>query len=529
MDSSLLNDYWQNVWLRVKEYDAVDASQVDAFFARLHPQVISEGFFMLTAENEFLKNWVEAHYLPFITQALQDLFDIPFNVVLAIDTTVPSTPTQPPIAHSVAPVAPTTVQPVVQTTPPVQTTVFPPMAAPLHPNSSINASTPAVVYEDNASGPASTPAPSPNTQTDNPSSFADSSKANGRVSTSTFENFVIGDSNRMAYSMALAVAENPSKEPLNPLFIYGKSGLGKTHLMRAIENYIRDSRPYLRTIYVDAADLLNDYTVASTTHDTEKNSFINFKKKYEDADVLLIDDIQHLQGRKQTLNIVFQIFNRLRDMNKQIVLSADRAPKNIDIDERYSSRFSSGGTVDIQPPEIETKLGIIRLFINEYQRNAGGDSIVIPDDVQLFIAENSSPNIRELKGAVTTVIYHMTYFGKTSMSADELNTLLASHFTGGPTRNLTIDDIQKEVEKYFRVKHTDMLSSKRSRDIAYPRQIAIFLCRQMLDVPFATIGKRFNRDHSTAMHSYTAIEKKINQSREVREEIENIKQMILEG
>ena len=115
------------------------------------------------------------------------------------------------------------------------------------------------------------------------------------------------------------------------------------------------------------------------------------------------------------------------------------------------------------------------------------------------------------------------------MTADELNTLLASHFTGGPTRNLTIDDIQKEVEKYFHVKHTDMLSSKRSRDIAYPRQIAIFLCRQMLDVPFATIGKRFNRDHSTAMHSYTSIEKKINQSREVREEIENIKQMIMEG
>lgn len=528
MDSSRLNDYWQNVWLRVKEYDSVDASQVDAFFARLHPQVISEGFFMLTAENEFLKNWVEAHYLPFISQALQDLFDIPFNVVLAIDTT-PVAPTQPPVAQSVVPAASIT-SPVVSPTPmSTQSAVPSPMAAPLLPNALLNPSPSTVVYEDSSPAPTSPQNPSSNIAVDGSSTPSESSTTGGRVSTSTFENFVIGDSNRMAYSMALAVAENPSKEPLNPLFIYGKSGLGKTHLMRAIENYIRENRPYLRTLYVDAADLLNDYTVASTTHDTEKNSFINFKKKYEEADVLLIDDIQHLQGRKQTLNIVFQIFNRLRDMNKQIVLSADRAPKNIDIDERYSSRFSSGGTVDIQPPEIETKLGIIRLFINEYQRNAGGDSVVIPDDVQLFIAENSSPNIRELKGAVTTVIYHMTYFGKTSMSADELNTLLASHFTGGPTRNLTIDDIQKEVEKYFRVKHTDMLSSKRSRDIAYPRQIAIFLCRQMLDVPFATIGKRFNRDHSTAMHSYTAIEKKINQSREVREEIENIKQIILEG
>ena len=509
MDSSLLNDYWQNVWRIVKEYDSVDASQVDAFFARLHPQVISEGFFMLTAENEFLKNWVEAHYLPFISQALQDMFEVPFNVVLAID----SAPAAPVAAPAVV-VAPS---PAPSVAAPVPTA---PITPPLQPYNTRPASATATVYEEAPAAPTQTAAPQENASGDGTSS---------RVSTSTFENFVIGDSNRMAYSMALAVAENPSKEPLNPLFIYGKSGLGKTHLMRAIENYIRDSRPYLRTLYVDAADLLNDYTIASTTHDTEKNSFVNFKKRYEDADVLLIDDIQHLQGKKQTLNIVFQIFNRLRDMNKQIVLSADRAPKNIDIDERYSSRFSSGGTVDIQPPEIETKLGIIRLFINEYQRNAGGDSIVIPDDVRLFIAENSSPNIRELKGAVTTVIYHMTYFGKTSMTADELNTLLASHFTGGPTRNLTIDDIQKEVEKYFHVKHTDMLSSKRSRDIAYPRQIAIFLCRQMLDVPFATIGKRFNRDHSTAMHSYTSIEKKINQSREVREEIENIKQMILEG
>ena len=517
MNSSLLNDYWQNVWRVVKEYDSVDASQVDAFFARLHPQVISEGFFMLTAENEFLKNWVEAHYLSFISQALQDVFEVPFNVVLAIDSS-PAAPATAPVAPAAppTPVAPATPVPAVNT----PTAPVAPIAPPLQPHATMPANTTAAVYEESPVASSTPAAVAQETSSEAPSS---------RVSTSTFENFVIGDSNRMAYSMALAVAENPSKEPLNPLFIYGKSGLGKTHLMRAIENYIRDSRPYLRTIYVDAADLLNDYTIASTTHDTEKNSFVNFKKRYEDADVLLIDDIQHLQGKKQTLNIVFQIFNRLRDMNKQIVLSADRAPKNIDIDERYSSRFSSGGTVDIQPPEIETKLGIIRLFINEYQRNAGGDSIVIPDDVQLFIAENSSPNIRELKGAVTTVIYHMTYFGKTSMTADELNTLLASHFTGGPTRNLTIDDIQKEVEKYFHVKHTDMLSSKRSRDIAYPRQIAIFLCRQMLDVPFATIGKRFNRDHSTAMHSYTSIEKKINQSREVREEIENIKQMILEG
>ncbi|MCI8367997.1 MAG: chromosomal replication initiator protein DnaA [Eggerthellaceae bacterium] len=522
MDSSLLHEYWNNVWLKVKEYDQVDASQVDAFFARLHPQVISDGFFMLTAENEFLKNWVEAHYLGYIGQALQDIFEIPFNVVLAIDSTpaIPvAAPTQPATyAPQAAPAtAPNQYIPPTQT-PATYTPPQPPMPAPVNPNMMTPANGTAVIYEE-----------SPVQASPVDRSMSETPNSDGHFTSSTFENFVIGDSNRMAYSMALAVAEEPSKDPLNPLFIYGKSGLGKTHLMRAIENYIRKTRPYLRTIYVDANDLVNEYALASTTHDTEKNSFINFKKHYEDADVLLIDDIQHLHGKKETLNIVFQIFNRLRDMNKQIVLSADRAPKNIDIDERYSSRFSSGGTIDIQPPETETKMGIIKLFIEEYRRNAGNTSVEIPENVQLFIAENSSSNIRELKGAVTTVIWHLTYSEKPSMSPDEMNALLVSHFSGGPTRNLTIDDIQKVVEKYFRVKHSDILSSKRSRDIAYPRQIAIYLCRQMLDVPFATIGKRFNRDHSTAMHSYTTIEKKINQSREVREEIENIKQQILEG
>ena len=521
MDSSLLHEYWNNVWLKVKEYDQVDASQVDAFFARLHPQVISDGFFMLTAENEFLKNWVEAHYLGYIGQALQDIFEIPFNVVLAIDSTpvAPVTaPSQPSTyAPQAAAAAPNQYIPAVQA-PATYTPPQPPMAAPVNPNMMTPANGTAVIYEE---------PPVQASPTDR--STDDSPNKDGYLSSSTFENFVIGDSNRMAYSMALAVAEDPSKEPLNPLFIYGKSGLGKTHLMRAIENYIRKTRPYLRTIYVDANDLVNEYALASTTHDTEKNSFINFKKHYEDADVLLIDDIQHLQGKKETLNIVFQIFYRLRDMNKQIVLSADRAPKNIDIDERYSSRFSSGGTIDIQPPEIETKIGIIKLFIEEYERRAGGSPVNIPPDIQLFIAENSSSNIRELQGAVTTVIYHMVYSGKPSMTHEEMNALVATHFSGGPSRYLTIDDIQKAVEKYFRVKHADILSAKRSRDIAYPRQIAIYLCRQMLDVPFATIGKQFNRDHSTAMHSYTTIEKKINQSREVREEIENIKQQIIEG
>ena len=175
-----------------------------------------------------------------------------------------------------------------------------------------------------------------------PCATAAGGAAEGPSSTLTFENFVIGDSNRMAYSMALNVAEQPGHGPLNPLFIYGKSGLGKTHLMFAIQNYIRETQPQLRTVYVDSSDMLTDYMEAGAAHDKEKSSYKNFKARYEVADVLLIDDIQYLQGKKQTLDIVFQIFNSLINQRKQIILSADRAPKNIDIDERYHSRFKIG-------------------------------------------------------------------------------------------------------------------------------------------------------------------------------------------
>ena len=521
MDSSLLHEYWNNVWLKVKEYDQVDASQVDAFFARLHPQVISDGFFMLTAENEFLKNWVEAHYLGYIGQALQDIFEIPFNVVLAIDSTpvAPVTaPSQPSTyAPQAAAAAPNQYIPAVQA-PATYTPPQPPMAAPVNPNMMTPANGTAVIYEE---------PPVQASPTDR--STDDSPNKDGYLSSSTFENFVIGDSNRMAYSMALAVAEDPSKEPLNPLFIYGKSGLGKTPLMRAIENYIRKTRPYLRTIYVDANDLVNEYALASTTHDTEKNSFINFKKHYEDADVLLIDDIQHLQGKKETLNIVFQIFNQLIAQGRQIVLSADRAPKNIDIDERYHSRFNNGATIDIQPPEIETKLGIVKSFVGEYRRNGDLGDVAIPEDIQIYIAENSSSNIRELKSAIIKVISHIKFFEPHSLTVDDVRALLKDHFSGGATKNLTIKDIQKVVREFFKVSQEDLISDKRSRHIVYARDIAIYLCRQLLDVPYATIGEQFDRNHSTILYSFEKIEKKMQSDRGIQEELEELKHLIRES
>lgn len=532
MESEKLEQVWRAVCDQVKSYNNIDPSQINAFFSRLQPQAMSEDFLMLTADNDFIKTWIERHYVDFIKQALMDLYRTAFTVLIEVDiaaeaagaaqgmvASAPAAPSSATIAPAGAPAAaaegapagvggytagaPTASQPPSQQTAAEQSPIASQIADAYEP---VGDDALGDVYqdEDEPGGP------------DRP------------TSTLTFENFVIGDSNRMAYSMAVAVAEMPGKAHLNPLFIYGKSGLGKTHLLRAIQNYVHETMPNLSTIYVDSAELLSDYMEASAAHDKEKSSYKNFKTRYEEADVLLIDDVQYLQGKKQTLDIVFQIFNKLTGQGRQVVLSADRAPKNIDIDERYKSRFNSGGTFDIQPPEIETKLGIVKSFVDEYRATEGKASFSIPDDIQMYIAESSSSNIRELKSAVTKVIYQMTFFNQPDLSLDDVRSLLENHFSGGPSKRLTIADIQKEVETFYKVSHADLVGKKRTRNIIYARQIAIYLSRQMLDLPFNDIGKKFNRDHSTVMYSVTNVEEKMKESRELREELETLKQLIRE-
>lgn len=531
MDSEKLEQVWCALCDQVKSYNNIDPSQINAFFSRLHPQAMSEDFLMLTADNDFIKTWIERHYIDFIKQALMDIYHVVFTVVIEVDIVAESTNTptenQSLLKQSGAPVAVAIDRPDIQN---------------IQGKSSVSSTQNNVKKDtDNAHSPQESteeelsfngrnivPLQQENPFENLPHDGVVVSGPDGPTSTLTFENFVIGDSNRMAYSMAVAVAEMPGKAHLNPLFIYGKSGLGKTHLLRAIQNYVHETMPRLSTIYVDSAELLSDYMEASAAHDKEKSSYKNFKTRYEEADVLLIDDVQYLQGKKQTLDIVFQIFNKLTSQGRQVVLSADRAPKNIDIDERYKSRFNSGGTFDIQPPEIETKLGIVKSFVDEYRENEGKSNFSIPDDIQMYIAESSSSNIRELKSAVTKVIYQMTFFNQPDLTLDDVRNLLENHFSGGPSKRLTIADIQKEVENFYKVSHADLVGKKRTRNIIYARQIAIYLSRQLLDLPFNDIGKKFNRDHSTVMYSVTNVEEKMKESRELREELETLKQLIRE-
>ncbi len=489
MNSTELQEQWELICNKIREYDTINSSQMNAFFSRLQPQAMSEDFIMLTADNDFIKTWIELHYSRYIQQALKDMYGVDFTVAIEVDInqTVPETDEKPLVED----------KPQKKEEKKESTSSLPQK---IEKNNDRND-----VREGLDKGIISS------------------------ISTLTFENFVIGESNRMAYSMAVAVAEEPGRPMLNPLFIYGRSGLGKTHLMRAIQNYVNETRPDLSTVYVDSADFLSGYVDASVAHDKQKSSYKNFKHRYQNADILLIDDIQYLQGKEQTLDIVFQIFNKMVDEGKQVVLSADRAPKNITMDERYQSRFNSGGTFDIQPPEVETKLGIIKSFVEEYRRTGAYSDFYLPEEIERYIAENSSSNIRELKSAVTKVIYYMSSSGTDEITVEQVSKLLEDHFSGGTMKKLSIADIQKQVELYYDVPHSDLISAKRARKIVYARQIAIYLTRQMLDLPYNYIAKSFGgRDHTTIMYSVTNVEEKLKENRELREEIENIKKKIRE-
>ncbi len=529
VDFQNLNEEWSRVCSSITSREEVDASQIIAFFSRLRPQAMSEGFLMLTAENDFMKQWIERHYLSLIKNALKELYQVDFTVLIEVDPTMSAPVSQNTTTNSPEKSA-------------AQQNAFPSSG-----NKVQEKPIPSANSASNNDGSLSQLQRGNPLQDDDPKvlserkntpidqHFKESMQKNtmfgGTINPTaqlTFENFVIGDSNRMAYSMAVDVAENPGRTALNPLFIYGKSGLGKTHLLRAIQNYIDETSPLMTTVYVDSADLLNDFTEASIAHDKEKSSFKNFKTRYQQADILLIDDIQSLQGKRQTLEIVFEVFNKLIGWGKQVVLSADRAPKNIDIDERYQSRFSQGGIVDIQPPSVETKLGIIKSFINQYRINDDKPNLQIPESVQLYIAENSGSNIRELKGAITKVIYHMEFFHQPNPGVEDVRMVLESFFTPALSHTLTVEDIQKEVESFFKISHKDLIGPSRAKEIVQPRQIAIYLCRQMTDLPFNTIAKRFNRDHSTAMHSVDVMEKLIREDRGIQEEVETLKHIIRE-
>ena len=340
----------------------------------------------------------------------------------------------------------------------------------------------------------------------------------------TFDTFVPGDSNRFARTVALAVAEG-SGHDFNPLCIYGGSGLGKTHLLNAIGNYALVKDPNLKVRYVTSEEFTNEFIEALADTNQSSGQIKEFNRRYREVDVLLIDDIQGLQSKPGTLNALFRIFNSMIPKGKQFVFSADRAPKNIDLDERYVSRFNSGATIDIQPPDDETKRNIIKSLIRHYQSREN-TSFVITDEILDYIVDNSSSNIRELKSAITNVIFAMKMNKDHTLSEGQVKELLGNHFIGGGKKRITIEMIQAAVEDFYGVSHKDIVGRGRARSIVRPRQVAIYLCRDLSETTLSNIGKAFNRDHTTVLHSCELISSQMQEDRNLREELEAVREKI---
>lgn len=327
-----------------------------------------------------------------------------------------------------------------------------------------------------------------------------------------FDNFVIGNSNRFAHAASLAVAEAPATT-YNPLFLYGGVGLGKTHLMHAIGHYILDCNPNAEVLYVTSEKFTNDLinSIKDGTNDA-------FRSKYRKIDVLLIDDIQFIVGKERTQEEFFHTFNALYEANKQIIISSDNPPSEIPtLEDRLRSRFEWGLIADIQPPDFETRIAILR-------KKAESENYQVPNDVINYIAQNIQSNIRKLEGALIRI------YAYASLSNREVNLELAQealkHLISS-NKKVTIKDVQEVVSNYYNISVDDLTSKKKNKNIAYPRQIAMYVTRKLTDCSLPKIGEVFGgRDHSTVLHACNKIAEEIENSTELKKKIDDIISML---
>ena len=330
----------------------------------------------------------------------------------------------------------------------------------------------------------------------------------------TFDSFVVGNNNRFAHAAALAVAEAPATS-YNPLFIYGGVGLGKTHLMHAIGNEILKNNKNANILYVTSEKFTNQLINAIKDNKNEQ-----FRSKYRNIDVLLIDDIQFIAGKERVQEEFFHTFNTLHESGKQVIISSDRPPKDIHLlEDRLKSRFEWGLIADISNADYETRLAILR-------KKAQLDNIIIEDDILANIANRIDTNIRELEGALNKLIARASLMNSPitmEMAEWAINEIVSSN-----DKVISSEFIQETVAKYFNIDAKDIAGNKRSSDVVFPRQIAMYLCRTIPQLSLPQIGKDFgNRDHSTVMHACNKIEKEIKENKNTKLIVESVKNILL--
>lgn len=351
-----------------------------------------------------------------------------------------------------------------------------------------------------------------------PDSEIDSTPINPKY---TFDTFVVGPSNRYLYAAAKAVAENPS-DSYNPLFIYGGAGLGKTHIMHAIANYIKQNNPLKNVLYATCEKFTSDLITTIRQGKAYSQEGMDFRNKYRNVDVLIIDDVQFLAKKQSTQEEFFHTFNELYSQNKQIVLSADCHPKKIELlSERLKTRFEGGLMAQVLPPDIETKIAIL-------QKKAEMRKYILSLDVALYLAENSDNDVRSLEGMLNKVIF-ASMLHEEPITIDLAKEALSECVpAGGEKEALTAESIIDSVCDFYKIQRSDLLGKKKTKDVVEPRQICAYLMTELLSIPLVTVGQELGgRDHTTVIHARDKIAELIKENTRVETEIKDLKNMIL--
>ena len=456
--NSHLNEIWQLTLSELSK--GLNKPSFETWFNLTKPLSLDEQYFVIEVPNDFTKEWFETRYKQQIISALKEVTSNEYDVkfVISPDFNEP----------------------------------LPPMVFPENPD---NTAMP--VIENNK-------------MIENSKHYT--STFNPRY---TFETFVVGTCNRLSHAASLAVAESPARA-YNPLFIYGGVGLGKTHLLHAIGQYALFNHGFSRVFYFSSEKFTNEFINA-----IRDNKTLDFRNKYRNMDILLIDDIQFLAGKEQTQEEFFHTFNALHDNNKQIIISSDRPPKEIPtLEDRLRSRFEWGLITDLQPPDLETRSAILK-------KKALSDGIDIPDNVINYIAGKVITNIRELEGALIRIMAYAS-LSETPITM-ELTESALQDIIFTRQKNITVNKIIEITAENFNLQIADVHSKKRTQDIALTRQVAMYLCRMLTDLSLPKIGEEFGgRDHTTVLHAFKKIETLISKDSDFKHRLELIKNSILD-
>jgi chromosomal replication initiator protein len=472
---------WEQVLQKLEQ--ELSKLMIDTWLKPTIPLKLTETTLEIGTPKQIIKEWLESRYLPIISSTVQYITNKPLNVIfvnLDIDDEITTNTTK-----EIPPVSLTLVTPQLNLEPELE--LKDEKKTDYLPTAMSTAKQPHI-YK-------------PSSESDQNFSLtlnpAEESMAvlNPKY---IFETFVIGNSNRLAHAASLAVAEAPANA-YNPFFVYGGVGLGKTHLMHAIGHRILKNHPHLKLLYISSEKFTNE--LINSIRDGNPESF---RQKYRNIDVLLVDDIQFLAKKEHTQEEFFHTFNTLHEANKQIIMSSDRPPREIQtLEDRLRSRFEMGLITDIQPPDLETRIAILR-------KKAMMEHLNVSNDVMVYIASRIDNNIRELEGALIRV---MAYASLTNQNIDiDLATeALKDIFPHGKPKQITVELIQETIASYFKLKIDELLAKKRTRNVAYPRQIAMYLSRELTETSLPRLGEMFGgRDHTTVIHAYDKISRERN-------------------